>query len=234
MGFDIGLIYSNRCNKLVETLLEEARQRWLEVVLDGYEPSEWNGRYYDALEISIDLKELDGDAGRLAEALNYAEHPDTGRPISGFLRLDSRDFKTAKQDWALWSDVALHEMGHVIGMNLYVWRATGLFKDIGNGQAVLRGPNCGKVCGEIFGTEPMDVPLYKTDGNQHIDEASFPNEIMSPVIGGGGNALSRLTVSILDDFGYQVDYDAAETHLKTFSTSPHRHRCHIPKRELSV
>ena len=105
------------------------------------------------------------------------------------------------------ADCILHEMGHVIGLNQYSWESTGILKIRDDGRKVLSGLKCRAACGNIMDSAPVDVPLFILDNYQHIDEASFSNEIMSPGISTAGNLLSELTGAILEDMGYTVDYE---------------------------
>jgi hypothetical protein len=58
------------------------------------------------------------------------------------------------------------------------------------------------------------VPVENTGGpgsrDSHWRERVFRHELMSSVIAGTPNPLSRLTVASLGDLGYQVDLGAAE------------------------
>ena len=220
MGFDIGLNYSQNCNVEIHELCEKARLKWLSVITDGYVPLEMGGKYFERLEISIDVTYVDGEGPKMAEALHTWEHPDTGLPVNGFIRIDKKDARLPLKDMKLMEEVLIHEMGHVIGMNQYVWHSTGLLKVLDDGRKVLSGPKCSAECGLLFDKTSMDIPLYRLDNFQHIDESSFPNEVMSPGIGESGNVLSKLTAAILDDMGYTVDYSAAEEGLSVGNGSP--------------
>lgn len=70
------------------------------------------------------------------------------------------------------------------------------------------------------------IPLeqsFNDEGSDcaHWEEACFGRELMTPLISSGANPFSRVTIASLEDIGYEVDYEAADS----FTTSDLSCRC---------
>src|SRR5215207_4498866 len=58
------------------------------------------------------------------------------------------------------------------------------------------------------------IPVENSGGSgtrdSHWRESTFNNELMTGFLDSGANPLSRMTIGSLEDFGYTVDYGAAD------------------------
>ena len=71
--------------------------------------------------------------------------------------------------------------------------------------------------GLISGNVGHPIPLSDScdsypDGGAHLDEVIFDNEVMTP-IADKINIVSSLSIAMLEDLGFEVDYDVNEDHL---------------------
>jgi len=210
--FKIKLIYQTNVPNDVKQLIEKARDRWLQIVTGGYEPfEEADGTVWDRLIIDVSIGVVDAEKLKLAVGGLTKLNPISRRPLRSKLVLDEYELPDLRHTPDFLYDVILHEFGHAIGIDKFLWDLHKVYDLKPNGTPVLKGKFCRKEYQSLLGRHnPIDLPLFKDDGALHIDEATFPTEIMSPGISSGGNKLSRLSVAMLADIGYDVDFLKAD------------------------
>ena len=64
--------------------------------------------------------------------------------------------------------------------------------------------------------DPIPVPVANTGAVStrflHFRELTFGNELMTGMIAEADNPISRVTIANLEDIGYSVNYDAADSY----------------------
>lgn len=66
-------------------------------------------------------------------------------------------------------------------------------------------------CQSLYGARLENQPTSPSCSGNHFDERTLYNELMTPIITGGLNILSPVTLALLEDSGwYQVNYEGAE------------------------
>lgn len=213
--FDIQVNFSSGFDSRIIALFDRAVSRWKDVITSGFTPYEVGGEYIDRLLIEASILSLDGENGKLADGMATLINPLTMLPLKGRMRFDYDDLNNPDVTDAFIFDIILHEMGHVIGLDSYTWGNTGLL-DISNpSDPMLTGPAVMREYAALLGqARPLPVPIANTGGpgtqNEHFRENIFGNELMTGSMAGEGNVLSRLTIAVLDDLGYTVDYASAD------------------------
>jgi hypothetical protein len=129
------------------------------------------------------------------------------------MSFDTADLAAMQANGTL-RDVITHEMGHVLGIGS-IWARKGLLKGAGSRNPTFAGPRAMEEYRRLRrASRRRRVPVENTGGpgsrDSHWRERIFRNELMSSVIAGARNPLSRMTVASLADLGYQVDLGAAE------------------------
>ena len=184
----------------------------------------------DDLLVSVEVGEIDGEDGLIAVAGPcLVRGVGAALPVYGTLRLDAADLPRLEEENAL-AGIALHELGHVLGFgSLWLRPEYDALIDFASdppgascdkAAAFARGPSYQGARGlEAYralggeGTLALAGPSSASVPCIHWAEAVFGNELMTPLLGPGGedaNPLSRLTAAALADLGYTVDLEAAD------------------------
>ncbi len=180
----------------------------------------------DDVIIFADVQTIDGKGGTLAEASPcYVRLSSSGEPItsiSGVMVFDRADIDDLVAGGHL-TETITHEMGHVLGFGTFWKKRPGLL----SGGGAVNG--CGATptyagSGAITEYATLggsgEVPVEgSTRGpgscDSHWRESVFGTELMTPAIDTNSpeaNPLSRLTIAAMQDLGYQVNFNAAETY----------------------
>lgn len=157
---------------------------------------------------------IDGPRGILGRAGPTQLRPQTFLPAAGVMSFDSADLAQMEQDGSLIS-VIVHEMGHVLGFGTIFGRL-GLIEGAGGDNPVFTGANAMREYASLRGADaPQEpVPLANVGGpgtrDGHWRESTFAHELMTGYLNPGVNPISRLTVAVLEDLGYSVNYNYAD------------------------
>lgn len=231
--FDIDLVFKgNSLNTKGRSLFESAAARWEEVIIGDISDFEDEdlGKI-DDIQINARAVDIDGRFGTLARAGPDLYRPTTAEtPILPYLA--SMEFDTADLNDDLFETI-LHEMGHALGFTLFTWFQ---FEDLEidliggtNSQPLFLGENAVREYNALFNfTAPkLGVPLEDfTAGSgsafSHFAENVFDFELMTPESEGDldGEPLSRLTLGLMQDIGYEVDYRFADPYDPTGGRVP--------------
>ena len=186
----------------------------------------------DDLRVFVDIKAIDGPGGTLGQAGPCRLHADSNLPVLGFMEFDAADVANLEAVGDL-IDVALHEMGHVLGIGT-LWDLP--FALVQNPSlpsspgvdTYFSGPFARAAFNAVRTTYtggekvPVENLLEEGSGDVHWRESVLMNELMTPVLNGSQpNPLSALTTESLADLGYTVDSSQADTYSQAF-TGPAR------------
>lgn len=194
-----------------------AADRWTRIIVGDLPSVLVEGEVIDDVLILAQGRSIDGPSGILGQAGPTHLRPETAGnaaflPAKGRMTFDSADLDQMEQDGTL-NDVITHEMGHVLGIGT-IWDLKGLLDGAGSSNPIFLGENAQREFGILRGGDPEPVPVANvgSEGTRdaHWRESVFGDELMSGIIHGAGNPLSRMTAASLQDMGYTVDLNAAE------------------------
>lgn len=239
--FNIVMKYSAEVTNVMRELTEAAKSRWEEVIISDFHDFEYDGKLYEGLEIAARVVPLKGgEGGKLAHGVGTVVNPYNLLPIIGYLEVDEADLSKLLNDTEYFYHVILHEIGHVIGLDLATWKWKNLIEEQDD-RKFLIGEAAQREYGALLNIPNRAVPLETEGGadtvGQHIRELEFGSELMTGFISAGINQLSRVTLGILEDMGFEVDYNAADDYTfeeldrKSRTLSHHGHICGRPNTE---
>ena len=195
-----------------------AANRWTRVIVGDLPRQRVGGQVIDDVLIIAQGVPIDGPGKILGQAGPTHLRPASAGaaaflPARGVMSFDTADLTRMQADGTL-RDVITHELGHVLGIGS-IWARKGLLKGAGSRNPTFAGPRAMEEYRRLRrASRRRRVPVENTGGpgsrDSHWRERVFRNELMSSVIAGARNPLSRLTVASLGDLGYQVDLGAAE------------------------
>jgi Leishmanolysin len=194
-----------------------AAKRWTRVIVGDLPRQRVGGQLIDDVLIVAEGVPIDGPGGILGQAGPTHLRPASAGaaaflPARGVMSFDTADLAAMQANGTL-RDVITHEMGHVLGVGS-IWARKGLLKGAGSRNPTFAGPRAMEEYRRLRrASRRRRVPVENTGGpgsrDSHWRERIFRNELMSSVIAGARNPLSRMTVASLADLGYQVDLGAA-------------------------
>lgn len=202
---------------------KKAADRWCKVIVGDLPSVAIDGDVIDDLLILAQGADIDGGGTSEGNILGQAG-PSRLRPANagsasflparGTMTFDTFDLKQMEKDGTL-GDVITHEMGHVLGIGT-IWTHKSLLKGGNSNNPTFRGKAAMAEFGILRGSGPAAVPVENTGGpgtrNGHWRNSVFRNELMTGFVDLGGNPLSRMTAASLQDLGYVVDMNTAESY----------------------
>jgi hypothetical protein len=137
------------------------------------------------------------------------------------MNLDSDDLQAFAEAGRL-EEVVLHEMGHVLGIGS-LWEGLGFVEAPADGSgahdSAFNGASARAAFDEVGGDAyqggakvPVENLGSEGEINGHWREAALGSELMTTRMGSSTAALSIVTIASLEDLGYQVSYDAADSY----------------------
>ncbi|MGQ0765049.1 MAG: leishmanolysin-related zinc metalloendopeptidase [Gemmatimonadota bacterium] len=170
----------------------------------------------DDLLILADVPNIDGPGGVLGQAGPCALRLNSGFPAVGVMRFDQADMNNLIAS-GRFDAVVLHEMLHVIGVGT-IWSLRGLLADAGTSDPRFTGVAGVAACNAAgFGTHcgVGGIPVENSGGggtrDSHWRESIFDRELMTGFAEATPDMpLSAITLGSLEDFGYTVNYLAAD------------------------
>ena len=229
-GYDIDLLdFTGPAYDLPGVALSAAR-RWEQIVTgdlgnlrfsgeDTYEACDQRFEVFaevDDLVVFANVIDIDGPEGTLGWASACLVRRGNGLSVFGFIDFDAADLGHS----ALY-DIALHEIGHVLGIGT-LWDSKGFLVNPSSESDPLAdthftGPAARAAFDSAGGAAytGAKVPVENGDrarsSNVHWRASVFQGELMDPYIYGGANPLSEVTIASLADLGYAVDLGQADS-----------------------
>lgn len=205
-SFNIEIVYTG--DPQFQSFFDAAAARWSQVIVGDL--PDFAG--VDDLRISASVTSIDGPGRILAQAGPTAIRPNNGLPYQGQMQFDSADIGDLVSK-GTFGDVVLHEMGHVLGFLSFYFEQYGLVNP--NNSFQYTGTNALTQYRNLSDPNATFVPIEQLGGpgtaGSHWDETLFRSELMT---GFAENQppmpISVLTVGLLQDLGYQVNYGAAD------------------------
>ncbi len=205
-GFSIDIVFSGDAK--YQSYFTAAAARWSEVIT-GDLPEVG---LIDDLQISASVAAIDGSGSVLARAGARGIRSDSKLPYSGTMTFDSADIDSMVSK-GTFGDVVLHEMGHILGISNYFFDLKGLLDP--TNDLHYTGTNALARYQSLTSAANTFVPLEDAGGagtaRSHFDEELFDRELMTGYAENSSPMpLSILTIGILQDLGYQVNFGAAD------------------------
>lgn len=196
-----------------------AADRWSKVIVGDLPSVQVGADLIDDVLILASGVDIDGPGRILGQAGPTRLRPGSAGaaaflPAKGQMQFDSADLARMEADGTL-DDVIAHEMGHVLGIGT-IWTNKGLLAGAGTSNPTFRGKGAMREFGTLMGGAAQPVPVENRGGagtaDSHWRESVFGRELMTGIVAGPGNPMSRLTIASLADLGYQVNLAAAEAY----------------------
>lgn len=243
-SYDIELVYLEEPSPEVGSFFSQAAQVWADAIAGGLPPQDFSeepidiafctgnygqgsdARVVDDLVVYVAVEPIDGQGGALAGATPCYIRPDSSLPSVGFIIVDSADI-TGLQESSDGLTVAVHELGHVLGIGS-LWQPLGLLDSPSldspgrqNVDTSFQGTEAGTAFAELPGCTPYDGAVVPVENNKaiygagsldgHWREGVLGVELMTPSLNAGvTNPLSTLTLASLTDIGYDINRGVAE------------------------
>ncbi len=194
----------NKLSASQKAIVASAVARWQEMLLTSL-----------AVQIEVEVTAIDGAGKRAAQAApRMFRSTGTPLPSLGRITIDEADLATAEsQGWL--KNLLLHEMGHIFGIGT-IWSRS-LLTGAGGADPRFTGPRGTSEYRAIFGTSENSVSVENTglvgSIGAHWRKSVFGDELMTPSVG-SGTPTSRITIGAMHDFGYAVNYLAADAYAK--------------------
>ncbi|MCS3940282.1 hypothetical protein GGP84_002934 [Salinibacter ruber] len=224
-GFDVRFRFSSDLSPAEKTTVRDAVVPWENAITGDLPPyflpdevvgeDGFAGKGVDDLAIAVEVSDIDGAGGTLAQAGPRAfrmsgEDPTTA--TVGVIQIDKSDRSNARLE-----TIIEHEIGHVLGIGTLWGAAT---SDENSVAPVHRGSSTTSAYEALSGSDAFlleGVPLALLGGAgtrlAHWSEENFDNELMTGVINSNSeNPLSAVSLSALEDIGYEVDQSAADSY----------------------
>ena len=217
--FDIELVFLDYFTEEEQEIWHRAARRWEEVIQEDIPDFTYPnpqlvicgdhdftipaGDQVDDLRVYLTKQSLRGAAGILW--YHTSENLDTGT-FSDYrcIGIDP-EYSTRFED--IWY-IGLHEIGHAMGIGSNRMDRSDMLRDLHSADAHFAGPQAIAAFDQAGGRDYQGpkVPLQKGGGHWH--GGVLAGELMAPQSSGG--ALSAITLGMLSDLGYTVDFSMAD------------------------
>lgn len=223
-GFDVRFRFLSDLTPSEKTTVRDAVSSWENAITGDlpayFLPDELVGenafdkRGVDDLVIAVEVADIDGAGGTLAQAGPLTARMSSGdltTTTAGLIQIDQSDRSNARLE-----TIIEHEIGHVLGIGT-LWGATSGETSV---APVHEGSSTTAAYEALSGSDAFlreGVPLQLFGGAgtslAHWSEENFDNELMTGIINSNAeNPLSTVSLSALEDIGYEVDQSAADSY----------------------
>jgi hypothetical protein len=219
--FEIELRFTSTPTDAQRAVFESAVARWRQLILGDLTdipvtvPASSFGCYpaldetIDDLVIYAEITAIDGPGNVLGSAGPCLIRSESGLTVVGRMRFDEADVEGLG---ALFREVVVHEMGHVLGFGA-LWNLLGRLEGGGGFDPIFNGPSArGAFVAAISPDVYLGdiVPVENTGGpgtrDGHWRETVLRNELMTGFLSRqAANPLSAITAASLRDLGYLVN-----------------------------
>ena len=218
--FNISLKYLIPVTERQQEVFEQAAARWERIIIKdvpsftGTIPSAFVGfppavdnETLDDIIIEVVLAPIDGPGGILGQAGPRFVRTDDFLTLSGVMFFDVDDLDFLEQ-FDLFEEVIVHEMGHVLGVgtlwNVEPFGFPRTLREGSDDNPYFSGRMANVHWNAEGGTGELPIEGDFGPGTQfsHWDEATLNNELMTGFLNLGYNPLSRITAASLRDLGY--------------------------------
>ena len=231
-GFDISILYHSSATAAVKAAMNGAASSWQSIVsatdfedvtadsgftctVRGVRFSVPAGTDVDDILIAVGVGAIDGSRSPsvVASAAVCAVRSGSRTPAIGAIVFDGADLDRLQRSGSLGS-VAIHEVGHVLGIGLtsgwsgLIQCTSGADPDphFAGAQAIAAFDAAGGT-----GYSGAKVPVQSGDDTAHWRESVLGSELMTPTLHiGHANPLSAITIQALADMGYGVNVSLAD------------------------
>jgi hypothetical protein len=175
----------------------------------------FDGKGVDDLAIAVEVTDIDGAGGTLAQAGPLTARMSGGdftTSTAGLIQIDQSDRSNSRLE-----TIVEHEIGHVLGIGTLWDAATSGENSV---APVHEGSSTTSAYEALSGSDAFlleGVPLQLFGGAgtslAHWSEENFDNELMTGNLNPNSeNPLSAVSLSALEDIGYEVDQSAADSY----------------------
>ncbi len=215
-AFDISLRFDAGIDPIVRATFEQAAAKWESVIIrdiSRFTTSE--GDIIDDVRIDVSANFIDGPGGTLAFAGPDESRPGSHLAATGHMNFDPPDIATELANGEFIETVT-HEMGHVLGFGT-IWTDLGLLTGNGGIDPRFIGKAATTAYQTLFKVSDTKGVPVEADGGMgtayvHWDEERFDEEMMTGYANYGiADPLSTMTVGSMQDLGYTVNSNAADT-----------------------
>lgn len=209
--FNIDIDFGDGVTASQQSVIRAAAKSVEAMIKQGLPSAIVDGRAIDDITIKVNLADLDGAGGTLAQTrLEYLRYG-TLLPALSQVQLDGRDITNLESSGRLFS-VAQHELLHALGFG-NLWEAKGLIDYAKTPFSRYTGKNAVAAFQTLGGVTSF-IPLETNgDGSAdlHWNENLFQYEVMTKDLNAGGviAPVSPITLASLMDLGYEVNLNSA-------------------------
>lgn len=210
--FDINVqLPATGLSPTVQQAINDVARHWEQIVV-GDLPADWTiDGLVDDLRIRVNVASIDGAGKQLASSQILDTRTGSIKlPSLASITLDSADLATLSPDRL--QAVLMHEFAHALGFG-ELWASLGLVDNSTPGNPSFKGVNAVAQYAALKGSAQTSVPLDNRSGANatHWRETIFGNELMTPLLDvSGPYPLSALSIAVLKDMGYVVNFGAAD------------------------
>jgi len=242
--YDIEIAFIHHGTAAQDAVFQEAAEAWMKIIPGDISDFDFSASpvgagqciagqpalsgMIDDLRIYVDIIDIDGPNGTLAQAGPCFVRGLGQFPIVGAMQFDQADMDALAAAGELVA-VVKHEMGHVLGIGT-TWNRLELLRNpslpaspgvdtyFAGARAIAAFDAAG---GSTVYTLGNKVPVQNTGGEGSADghwrESVLDAELMTPFFNGGRkNPLSAITIASLADLGYSVDMTQAEPFVGSY------------------
>lgn len=211
--YNIDLRFGSGLTDIQIELIKSAASRWQDIIIGDLPCVTINNETIDDILIESSALKIDNSGGILGQATFTHLRGTSFLPAKGFMEFDKVDLQTLQEVGSL-RDIILHEIGHVIGFGT-IWNDLNLVEGQGSANPVFIGEAAMQEYSQLLNqSTPVKVPLANTGGRgtreSHLRESVFGNELMTGFFSGSRRPISRLSIAMLADMGYEVNYEMAD------------------------